>query len=231
MTSQPCTAIFRLGQSLLLAALTTASLRAHRCANRSARALASWPAATYPASSGGKNRAARPTVSRPGTRYWMSAPTGRPVLMATATRSPECEMLVCSPDHGGSGQLLVYPNTDQLADDQSMRAADDPFLFNRHSVAWYRQYYLADPPTRPIRWPRRFAPRAWPGCLPPSSSPLSTTRCATRARRTPGGWPTPACRSNSAATRAWRTGSSRWPAPLTPAGPRSSNARRSCRHG
>jgi acetyl esterase len=44
-----------------------------------------------------------------------------------------------------AGQLLVYPNTDQLADDPSMRAADDPFLFNRHSVAWYRQYYLSDP--------------------------------------------------------------------------------------
>jgi acetyl esterase len=44
-----------------------------------------------------------------------------------------------------AGQLLVYPNTDQLADDESMRAADDPFLFNRHSVAWYRQHYLANP--------------------------------------------------------------------------------------
>jgi acetyl esterase len=44
-----------------------------------------------------------------------------------------------------AGQLLVYPNTDQNADDESMRAADDPFLFNRHSVAWYRQHYLADP--------------------------------------------------------------------------------------
>ena len=26
-----------------------------------------------------------------------------------------------------------------------MRAADDPFLFNRRSVAWYRQHYLARP--------------------------------------------------------------------------------------
>jgi acetyl esterase/lipase len=43
-----------------------------------------------------------------------------------------------------AGQLLVYPNTDQLADDESMRAADDPFLFNRHSVAWYREQYLAN---------------------------------------------------------------------------------------
>jgi acetyl esterase len=42
-----------------------------------------------------------------------------------------------------AGQLLVYPNTDQLADDESIRASDDPFLFNHHSVAWYRQHYLA----------------------------------------------------------------------------------------
>jgi acetyl esterase len=57
------------------------------------------------------------------------------------------------------GQLLVYPNTDQLADDESMRAADDPFLFNRHSVAWYRQHYLtapddaANPLASPLRAP------------------------------------------------------------------------------
>ncbi len=44
-----------------------------------------------------------------------------------------------------AGQLLVYPNTDQFADDESMRAADDPFLFNRRSVAWYRQHYLTNP--------------------------------------------------------------------------------------
>jgi acetyl esterase len=44
-----------------------------------------------------------------------------------------------------AGQLLVYPNTDQLADDESMRTADDRYLFNHHSVAWYRQHYLAGP--------------------------------------------------------------------------------------
>jgi acetyl esterase/lipase len=55
------------------------------------------------------------------------------------------------------GQLLVYPNTDQLADDESMRAGDDPFLFNQHSVAWYRQHYLtsdadaASPLASPLR--------------------------------------------------------------------------------
>lgn len=43
------------------------------------------------------------------------------------------------------GQLLVYPNTDQLADDASMRENSDPYLFNHHSVAWYRKHYLIDP--------------------------------------------------------------------------------------
>jgi acetyl esterase len=44
-----------------------------------------------------------------------------------------------------AGQLLVYPNTDQFADDESMRTSDDRYLFNRYSVAWYRQPYLANP--------------------------------------------------------------------------------------
>jgi acetyl esterase len=45
-----------------------------------------------------------------------------------------------------AGQLLVYPNTDQLADaDEPASGADDPFLFNRRSVAWYRQHYLPNP--------------------------------------------------------------------------------------
>lgn len=44
-----------------------------------------------------------------------------------------------------AGQLLVYPNTDQLADDVSMRENADPCLFNHHSVAWYARHYLRDP--------------------------------------------------------------------------------------
>jgi acetyl esterase len=59
-----------------------------------------------------------------------------------------------------AGQLLVYPNTDQLADEsdgEPAPGADDPFLFNRHSVAWYRRHYLpgpadaADPLASPLR--------------------------------------------------------------------------------
>ncbi|WP_329570938.1 alpha/beta hydrolase [Kitasatospora sp. NBC_01266] len=42
-------------------------------------------------------------------------------------------------------QLLVYPNTDQLADTPSRRASTDPLLFNHRSVAWYWSHYLADP--------------------------------------------------------------------------------------
>jgi acetyl esterase len=44
-----------------------------------------------------------------------------------------------------AGQLLVYPNTDQLANDASMRDNADPWLFNHHSVAWYARHYLAAP--------------------------------------------------------------------------------------
>ncbi len=68
---------------------------------------------------------------------------------------------------GLAGQLLVYPNTDQLADDESMRAADDPFLFNRHSVAWYRQHYLTSPQdaASPLASPMRAASLAG---LPPA---------------------------------------------------------------
>jgi acetyl esterase len=56
-----------------------------------------------------------------------------------------------------AGQLLVYPNTDQLADDESMRSSDDRYLFNHHSVAWYRQHYLANPDdaTNPLASPLR----------------------------------------------------------------------------
>jgi acetyl esterase len=41
-------------------------------------------------------------------------------------------------------QLLVYPNTDQSSDTASLRASEDPLLFNRWSVDWYRQFYLAE---------------------------------------------------------------------------------------
>jgi acetyl esterase len=54
-----------------------------------------------------------------------------------------------------TGQLLVYPNTDQLADDESLRDNADPWLFNHHSVKWYREHYLIDPDdaTNPLASP------------------------------------------------------------------------------
>jgi acetyl esterase len=44
-----------------------------------------------------------------------------------------------------AAQLLVYPNTLYGSDTASMRAGDDPFLFNRTSVDWYWDHYLTDP--------------------------------------------------------------------------------------
>jgi acetyl esterase len=44
-----------------------------------------------------------------------------------------------------AGQLLVYPNTDYLADTPSRRENADPWLFNRTSVDWYWSHYLDSP--------------------------------------------------------------------------------------
>jgi acetyl esterase len=43
-----------------------------------------------------------------------------------------------------AGQLLVYPNTLYGSDTISMRKGDDPYLFNKTSVGWYWDHYLAD---------------------------------------------------------------------------------------
>lgn len=51
-------------------------------------------------------------------------------------------------DRGGPPlrcQVLVYPNTDYRADTASLREIDDRAMFNRHSVRWYWDHYLADP--------------------------------------------------------------------------------------
>ncbi len=65
-------------------------------------------------------------------------------------------------DAGGPklvGQLLVYPNTDYLAETVSMNDNADPWLFNRTSVAWYWGHYLTDsadghdPLASPLRAP------------------------------------------------------------------------------
>ncbi|GAA2710954.1 hypothetical protein GCM10010429_27090 [Micromonospora olivasterospora] len=42
-----------------------------------------------------------------------------------------------------AAQLLVYPNTDQRERDDPA-GEQDPLLFNRHSVDWYRGHYLPD---------------------------------------------------------------------------------------
>jgi acetyl esterase len=44
-----------------------------------------------------------------------------------------------------AAQLLVYPNTCYGADTDSLRANDDRWMFNRHSVDWYWRNYLPDP--------------------------------------------------------------------------------------
>jgi len=42
-------------------------------------------------------------------------------------------------------QALIYPVTDYMADTESMRSHDDPYLFNRRSMQWYWGHYLPSP--------------------------------------------------------------------------------------
>jgi acetyl esterase len=65
-------------------------------------------------------------------------------------------------DRGGPAithQLLVYPNTDYLADGESVRAGTDPHLFNVRAVEWYWGMYLASPAdgANPLASPLRAA--------------------------------------------------------------------------
>ena len=66
-----------------------------------------------------------------------------------------------------AAQLLVYPNTDQLADTASRRENTDPLLFNDKSVQWYWDNYLADPQdgAHPLASPLRAADHSG---LPPA---------------------------------------------------------------
>ncbi|MFE6776309.1 alpha/beta hydrolase [Streptomyces sp. NPDC057702] len=73
-------------------------------------------------------------------------------------------------DAGGPelrAQVLVYPNTDYLADTPSRREITDPLLFNDKSVRWYWDNYLtsADDGGHPLASPLRAPDH---GGLPPA---------------------------------------------------------------
>ena len=107
-------------------------------------------------------------------------------------------------------QVLVYPVTDHDLDTESYLDPANQLLLTRDLMIWFWDHYVpdaarsAEPAASPSRRP------TWPGYRRPSSSPPSMTRCATRARRTPAGWPGPACRCGTSASTARCTASSRW---------------------
>ena len=94
-------------------------------------------------------------------------------------------------------QLLIYPILDFSFDTPSYRENAEGFGLTREMMAWYWDQYLAVPRTADRPWPRRSGRRTSRACLPPWSSPPSTTSSATRARRTPAGSRRRASRSNS----------------------------------
>lgn len=80
---------------------------------------------------------------------WASTEFGTPVAVGgdSAGGNLAAAVTLLARDEGLplAAQLLVYPNTDYGSDTASLRDCDDPFLFNRTSVAWYWDNYLAQP--------------------------------------------------------------------------------------
>src|SRR5579871_1847749 len=90
-------------------------------------------------------------------------------------------------DRGGPGlafQLLVYPVTDTAMDTASYRENADGYFLTRADMIWFFDHYLprAADRTHPYAAPLRASDLR--GLPPRPSSPPSSTRCATRARRT-----------------------------------------------
>ena len=93
-------------------------------------------------------------------------------------------------------QLLIYPVTDGTMTRPSIDANAEGYFLTKDTMDWFwEQYVGAGDRTRPAGVAdapaRRGAARA---CRRRSSSPPSTTRCATRARPTAPGSSGPGCR-------------------------------------
>lgn len=67
------------------------------------------------------------------------------IIVAGDSAGGNLAAAVAQIERGGTlrlaGQLLIYPSVDQTASGGSMEL-DDPMVFNRRSVDWYRSHYL-----------------------------------------------------------------------------------------
>ena len=89
-------------------------------------------------------------------------------------------------------QLLVYPGTDMRGGSESRAMFAEGFYLTKQFMDLARSAYTPDPALcdRPAGLPAVRRDPA-PASRRRTSSPRGSTRCATRARRTPASWPTP----------------------------------------
>jgi acetyl esterase len=118
-----------------------------------------------------------------------------------------------------SAQVLIYPATHMTGDYPSRTENAEGYFLDMATMLWFSGHYLGTDGTEsPAAVDEldlddiRHSPRSAtsPGWRRRSSSPPSTTPCATRARPSPMPSRRPASPSTARATTAWCTGSSTW---------------------
>ena len=118
-------------------------------------------------------------------------------------------------DRGGPSlcfQFLGIPELDDRLETPSMQQFVETPMWNRPNAIQSWKHYLGDASGRSRPMPRRRGPRTWPDCRRRSCRPWSSTRCATRASRTPCGCCKPVWR--------WSYTSTREPSTVRPWSPR-----------
>ena len=108
-------------------------------------------------------------------------------------------------------QVLIYPATDASMTSASYTDNGEGYLLEAKQMRWFYDCYTAAAPTSPTGTCRRCAHLMSRVSRPRSSSPPSSTRCATKARRTPRASPTQVCQWSRRATTARSMRSARCP--------------------
>ncbi len=79
-------------------------------------------------------------------------------------------------------QLLIYPVTDADFTRASYRENAEGYLLTTKAMEWFWGHYVPDAAQRKEPYAAPLQAKELAACRPPSCSPPSTTRCATRAR-------------------------------------------------
>ena len=161
----------------------------------------------------------RSTTATPPSPGWPSTPprsASTPAVSPSAATAPAATSAPpsrCGPATraarrcGCSCSSTRSPTT--ASTPSSYKENGEGYLLTKDMMVWFWDHYLgnAGDGDNPLASPLRA--RTCPGCRRRWSSPPSSIRCATRARRSPPGWRRPACPSPTPATTARSTASGR----------------------